>query len=214
MEPFKTYSGLMAPLDRANVDTDAIIPKQYLKSIKRTGFGAFLFDDWRYLDAGGLDVDPAGRRENPDFVLNDPRYREAGILLARENFGCGSSREHAVWALSDFGFRVVIAPSFADIFYGNCFKNGVLPIALPHADVDALFDAAGGEKPVRAEVDLPAQRVRLEDGREFGFEIDAYRKDNLVQGLDDIGLTLQHAGAIREYEDRRREAKPWLFREL
>lgn len=214
MEPFTTYTGIMAPLDRANVDTDAIIPKQYLKSIKRTGFGAFLFDDWRYLDAGGLDVDPADRRENPDFVLNDPRYREAGILLARENFGCGSSREHAVWALADFGFRVVIAPSFADIFYGNCFKNGVLPIALPHAEVDALFAAAGGGETARAAVDLPAQTVRLEDGREFAFEIDAYRKDNLVRGLDPIGLTLEYADAIRDYENKRRAAKPWLFREL
>jgi 3-isopropylmalate/(R)-2-methylmalate dehydratase small subunit len=214
MEPFTKYIGIMAPLNRANVDTDAIIPKQYLKSIERTGFGAFLFDDWRYLDVGGLDVDPAGRRENSGFVLNDPRYRDAGILLARENFGCGSSREHAVWALADFGFRVVIAPSFADIFHSNCFKNGVLPITLPHTDVDALFAAAAGEQPAPAEVDLPAQTVRLDDGREFGFEIDAYRKDHLVRGLDDIGLTLQYADTIREYEDRRRETKPWLFRDL
>ena len=214
MQPFTTHTGIMAPLDRANVDTDAIIPKQFLKSIRRTGFGSFAFDEWRYLDAGGLDVDPASRQENPDFVLNDPRYREASILLARENFGCGSSREHAVWALVDFGFRAVIAPSFADIFYGNSFKNGLLPIALPADEVETLFQAASGDEPARAEIDLPAQTVRLEDGREFAFDIDAYRKNNLVQGLDDIGITLQYADAIRDYEVRRREAKPWLFREL
>lgn len=214
MQPFTTHTGIMAPLDRANVDTDAIIPKQYLKSIRRTGFGAFAFDDWRYLDEGGLDIDPESRRENPDFVLNDPRYRDASILLARDNFGCGSSREHAVWALADFGFRAVIAPSFADIFYGNCFKNGLLPIALPADEVDALFAAAGGERPGTAEIDLAAQTVRLEDGTTFEFEIDPYRKNNLLQGLDDIGVTLQDADAIRAYEGRRREAKPWLFREL
>ncbi len=214
MQAFTTHEGIVAPLDRANVDTDAIIPKQYLKSVKRTGFGPYLFDDWRYLDVGGLDIDVATRRENPDFVLNDPRYRDASILLTRDNFACGSSREHAVWALSDFGIRCVIAPSFADIFYNNCFKNGVLPVELDVVSIDELFAAAQSENAMRARVDLREQTIGLDDERQFGFEIDGYRKNNLLQGLDDIGLTLEHAGAIRAFEDERRREKPWLFRSL
>lgn len=214
MQAFTTHEGKIAPLDRANVDTDAIIPKQYLKSIKRTGFGPHLFDDWRYLDAGDLDTDLATRRENPDFFLNQAKYRDASILLAQENFGCGSSREHAVWALSDAGFRVVIAPSFADIFYNNCSKNGVLAIALKAEEVATLFSQAGGDVPMQARVDLAAQRLLAGPGLEFSFAIDAYRKHSLLRGLDDIGLTLQHADAIRTYEVQRREQKPWLFRDL
>jgi 3-isopropylmalate/(R)-2-methylmalate dehydratase small subunit len=210
MEPFTVFTGVVAPLDRANVDTDAIIPKQYLKSIKRTGFGPFLFDDWRYLDPGDLDVAPASRRPNPAFVLNQPRYRGASILLARENFGCGSSREHAVWALTDFGFRTVIAPSYADIFFSNSFKTGFLPIVLPKADIDALFAEAVAEG-YKLTIDLPAQAVVTPAGRRFGFEIDAFRKDCLINGLDEIGLTLKHAEAIRTFEARRRSQAPWLF---
>jgi 3-isopropylmalate/(R)-2-methylmalate dehydratase small subunit len=214
MEAFTTHSGTVAPLDRANVDTDAIIPKQYLKSIRRTGFGPHLFDDWRYLDAGGLDVDQSTRRENPDFILNDPRYRGASILLARRNFGCGSSREHAVWALAGDGFRAVIAPSYADIFFNNCFKNGVLPVVLKEEEVSALFENAGADTPLRLTIDLAAQSVSSEDGLSFAFEIDPYLKDNLLKGLDDIGRTLEHVGVIQEYESRRRSEKPWLFRTL
>lgn len=212
MKAFTSHTGVMAPLPRAHVDTDAIIPKQYLKSIKRTGFGPHAFDDWRYLDAGGLDVDPASRRENPDFVLNRPPYRNASILVAGENFGCGSSREHAVWALADFGFRAVIAPSYADIFFNNCFKNGLLPISLETEKVEELLAAAGAGSP--ATIDLAAQTVALTGDRVFAFEIDAYRKDNLLRGLDDIALTLQHADAILAYEQSRRANKPWLFYEL
>ncbi|HUS24679.1 MAG TPA: 3-isopropylmalate dehydratase small subunit [Candidatus Binatia bacterium] len=204
MTPFTVHTGRLLPLDRANVDTDAIIPKQYLKSIRRTGFGPFLFDDWRYLDPGDLSVNPQTRRPNPDFVLNDPRYAGASVLLARQNFGCGSSREHAVWALRDAGFRCVIAPSFADIFFNNCFKNGVLPVLLPGAAVDALFAGVG-----EVTVDLPAQRVRWAGG-EAGFEVDAFRKDCLVRGLDEIALTLSHAGAIRAFEAEHRRRQPWL----
>lgn len=214
MEAFTTHTGIMAPLDRAYVDTDAIIPKQYLKSIKRTGFGPHAFDDWRYLDPGGLDVAVSERRENPDFVLNRQPWRDASILLARENFGCGSSREHAVWALSDFGFRVVIAPSFADIFFNNCFKNGVLPVVLDSKNIDRLFERTADHAGATATVDLAAQSVVLADGDTFHFDIDAFRKDNLLQGLDDIGLTLQHADTIRAFEQARRESRPWLFREL
>ncbi len=213
MQPFVTVTGTVAPLDRPNVDTDAIIPKQYLKSIKRTGFGPNAFDDWRYLDAGGLDVDNASRRPNPDFVLNQPAYREAKILLARENFGCGSSREHAVWALDDFGFRAVLAPSFADIFFGNCFKNGLLPIVLPTAAIDRLFALTAAQAPLRLTVDLPAQRVSG-GGEQWPFEIDAERKRRLLAGLDDIALTLQQAEQIRAYEARRRDEAPWLFADL
>jgi 3-isopropylmalate/(R)-2-methylmalate dehydratase small subunit len=210
MQAFTQVTGLVAPLDRANVDTDAIIPKQYLKSIKRSGFGPFLFDDWRYLDPGDLDIDPATRRVNPQFVLNQPRYQGASILLARENFGCGSSREHAVWALSDYGFRAVIATSFADIFFNNSFKTGFLPIALQPAELDALFAEAGTEG-YRLTVDLPAQTVTTPGGRAFRFDIDPFRKDCLVRGLDEIGLTLHQSEAIRAYEARRKAEAPWLF---
>lgn len=211
MQAFTVVSGKALPLDRANVDTDAIIPKQYLKSIRRSGFGPFLFDDWRYLDAGTLEIDPATRRPNPEFVLNRPSHAGAEILLARENFGCGSSREHAVWALQEYGFRCVIAPSFADIFYTNCFNNGFLPVVLPAAQVQALFAAVAADAQAPIRVDLPAQRVSLPDGRAFAFDIDAGRKDKLVRGLDAIGETLQHAAAIRAYEARRRGEAPWLF---
>jgi 3-isopropylmalate/(R)-2-methylmalate dehydratase small subunit len=209
MQAFTQVTGLVLPLDRANVDTDAIIPKQYLKSIKRTGFGPFLFDDWRYLDAGDLDIDPATRRPNPEFVLNRPQYQGASILLARENFGCGSSREHAVWALSDYGFRAVIAPGFADIFFNNSFKTGFLPVVLKEQEVDALFREAGEGYSIT--IDLPEQTVRSAKGTSFRFEIDPFRKDCLVRGLDEIGLTLQQAGAIRAYEARRKSEAPWLF---
>jgi 3-isopropylmalate/(R)-2-methylmalate dehydratase small subunit len=211
MTPFTTITGTVAPLDRANVDTDAIIPKQYLKSIRRTGFGPFLFDDWRYLDPGDLSVPVASRRPNPEFVLNRPAHRGATILLARENFGCGSSREHAVWALADQGFRCVIAPSFADIFHSNCFKNGVLPVVLPAATVDALFAAGAREAALAVTVDLPAQSVRWA-GSAARFEVDALRKERLVGGVDEIGLTLMHGDAIRAYEERRLRDAPWLFR--
>jgi len=212
MQPFTIHTGVVAPLPRSNVDTDAIIPKQYLKSIKRTGFGPYLFDDWRYLDPGDLDVDPAARRPNPDFVLNQPRYRDASILLAGANFGCGSSREHAVWALLDYGFRAVIAPSFADIFYNNCFKNGFLPIVLKEESVKRMLDDVEAEPGFKLTIDLPRQELRTPHGQTLGFDIDGFRKDSLVQGLDDIGLTLQHADEIRAYEQRRREQAPWLFR--
>lgn len=214
MQAFTTRTGTVAPLDRANIDTDAIIPKQFLKSIKRTGFGPFLFDEWRYLDKGSLDVDISARQENTDFILNDNRYRSASILLTRDNFGCGSSREHAVWALLDFGFHCVIAPSFADIFYNNCFKNGVLPIALDGQTVDRLFVAAEGETALELHVDLTAQQIDVAGMAPIEFDIEAYRKHNLLEGLDDIGLTLAHADAIHAYEEKRREEKPWLFRAL
>jgi 3-isopropylmalate/(R)-2-methylmalate dehydratase small subunit len=210
MQPFTVHAGTALPLDRANVDTDAIIPKQYLKSIRRTGFGPFLFDDWRYLDPGDLSHDPATRRLNPEFVMNRPEYHGATILLTRENFGCGSSREHAVWALADQGFRCVIAPSFADIFYNNCFKNGLLPVALPPAVVDALFAAVAADPAVRLTVDLSAQRVQWLE-RQAAFDVDPYRKDCLLKGLDEIGLSLQHADDIRAYETKRRQDAPWLF---
>ncbi len=211
MKAFTTLNGLVAPLDRANVDTDAIIPKQYLKSIKRTGFGPHAFDDWRYLDPGDLDTPIASRRPNPDFVLNQPRYAGAEILLARKNFGCGSSREHAVWALEDAGFRCVIAPSYADIFYNNSFKNGVLPIILTEGEVDQLFEEAQAAEGYRLQVDLPAQTVTTPGGSVFSFEVDAFRKECLIEGLDDIGLTLQHAEEIRAFEAKHRQAQPWLF---
>lgn len=209
MEKFTRLSGIPAALDRANIDTDAIIPKQYLKSIKRTGFGINLFDHWRYLDPGEPGVDNAKRRVNPDFVLNQEPYRDAQILLARENFACGSSREHAVWALMDFGIRVVIAPSFADIFYNNSFKNGLLPITLSADEIDRLF----GEwrlPDYRLEVDLENQIVRNPSGVEMRFELDAFRKHNLLNGLDDIGLTMQHAEEIREFEKGYYARLSWL----
>lgn len=211
MDKFETFSGLVMPLDRANVDTDAIIPKQFLKSVRRTGFGPNLFDEWRYLDHGEPDQDNSRRPLNPEFVLNEPRYAGADILLARDNFGCGSSREHAVWALQDYGFRVVIAPSFADIFYNNCFKNGVLPIRLGADAVDRLFQQVQAAPDYRLTVDLQAQTVTTPGGEAYGFEVDAFRKHCLLNGLDDIALTLQHADDISSYEERRRREAPWLF---
>ncbi|WP_435100064.1 3-isopropylmalate dehydratase small subunit [Arhodomonas sp. AD133] len=213
MEPLTRVKGVVAPLDRANVDTDAIIPKQFLKSIKRTGFGPNLFDEWRYLDHGEPGQDNSQRPLNPDFVLNQPRYQGASILLARRNFGCGSSREHAPWALADYGFRVIIAPSYADIFYNNCSKNGILPVALSEEAVERLFEETRASEGYSLEVDLPAQTVTTPSGERFAFEIDAFRKHALVEGLDEIGLTLKHADEIRAYEARRREEAPWLFGE-
>ncbi len=213
MEKFETFTGPVAALDRANVDTDAIIPKQFLKSIRRTGFGPYLFDEWRYLDHGEPGMDCAARPRNPDFVLNLPRYRGAQILLARDNFGCGSSREHAVWALSDYGFRVVIAPSFADIFFNNCFKNAVLPITLPGAVIDRLFREVGAREGYRLTVDLWAQSLVTPEGEGIAFEIDPFRRHRLLEGLDEIGLSLRRAEEIRAYEIRRRDEAPWLFPE-
>ncbi len=211
MQKFEKLTGLVAPLDRANVDTDAIIPKQYLKSIQRTGFGPALFDSWRYLDPGEPGMDHSRRRPNPDFVLNQSRYRGAQILLTRDNFGCGSSREHAPWALMDYGFRVIIAPSYADIFYNNSFKNGLLPIVLEHEVVNRLFEDTVAMPGYRLTVDLATQSVTTPSGAVFRFEIDAFRKHCLLNGLDDIGLTLQHVDEIRAYEARRRQETPWLF---
>ncbi len=214
MERFVRHTGLVAPLDRPNVDTDQIIPKQYLKSIRRTGFGVNLFDGWRYLDPGGPDSDHARRRENPDFVLNQPRYRGATILLARENFGCGSSREHAPWALADYGFRALIAPSFADIFYNNCFNNGLLPVVLPAETVDRLFREVEAQEGYRLTVDLEEQVVITPSGERLPFHVEPALRRKLLEGLDDIGLTLERAGAIRAYEARRRREAPWLFQDL
>lgn len=211
MQPFQTLTGLVVPLDRPNVDTDAIIPKQYLKSIKRSGFGPNLFDDWRYLDPGEPDSDNSQRRPNPDFVLNFPRYAGATVLLGRENFGCGSSREHAVWALDDYGIRVVIAPSFADIFFNNSFKSGMLPIVMDAATVERLFREVETSEGYALTVDLAAQTVTTPSGEVIPFEVDAFRKHCLLNGLDDIGLTLQHADEIKAYEARRRQEAPWLF---
>jgi len=211
MEKFETLTAIVAPLDRSNVDTDAIIPKQFLKSIKRTGFGPNLFDEWRYLDHGEPGKDNSNRPINPDFVLNQPRYQDAQILLARENFGCGSSREHAPWALLDYGFRVIIAPSYADIFYNNCFKNGILPIVLDAETVDKLFRAVEEQEGYQLTVDLKQQQIRTPEGEVIPFEIDAYRKQRLLEGLDDIGLTLQHADEIRAYEGQQKQQRPWLF---
>ena len=211
MEPFVVHTGLVAPLDRANVDTDAIIPKQFLKSIKRSGFGPNLFDAWRYLDQGQPEMDNSGRPLNPDFVLNDPRYKGASILLARENFGCGSSREHAPWALVDYGFRAIIAPSYADIFFNNCFKNGLLPIVLPERSVDRLFDDTRAFPGFRLTIDLSQQTIATLDGSlTLSFDVNAFRKHCLLNGFDDIGLTLQHADAIHEFENRRLAQMPWL----
>ncbi len=213
MQQFIRETGVVMPLDRANVDTDQIIPKQYLKSIKRTGFGVNLFDDWRYLDPGEPDTDHSTRRINPEFILNEPRYRDAKILLARDNFGCGSSREHAPWAIMEYGFRAVIAPSFADIFFNNSFKNGLLPLVLDAALVDALFARTQGAETYALTIDLAAQTLLGEDGWSAGFSIDPFRKTCLLEGLDEIGLTLKEADAIRTYESRRRADAPWLFRE-
>jgi 3-isopropylmalate/(R)-2-methylmalate dehydratase small subunit len=212
MEKFTVLNGMVAPLDRANVDTDAIIPKQFLKSINRSGFGPNLFDAWRYLDIGEPGMDPARRVPNADFVLNHPRYKGAAILLARQNFGCGSSREHAPWAMLDFGFRAVIAPSYGDIFFNNCFKNGLLPIALQESEVDRLFHDVAAFPGFRLMVDLAQQTVAYPDGsRAFRFEVDPFRKYCLLNGLDEIGLSLRHADKIREFEERRKAAQPWLF---
>ncbi|OAV02161.1 MULTISPECIES: 3-isopropylmalate dehydratase small subunit [Moraxella] len=214
MEKYTTEIGIVAPLDRANVDTDLIIPKQFLKSIKRTGFGDNLFDELRYLDEGYLGQDISKRPKNPDFVLNQDRYQGATILLARSNFGCGSSREHAPWALSEFGFRTVIAPSFADIFYNNCFKNGMLPVILPESDIDELFKECEANVGYQLTVDLENQKVISPSGKEYDFEVDAFRKHCLLNGLDDIGLTLQNADDIRAYEDKAKAERPWMFKEL
>ncbi|MGD9942414.1 MAG: 3-isopropylmalate dehydratase small subunit [Burkholderiaceae bacterium] len=215
MRSLTVHRGLVAPLDRANVDTDAIIPKQFLKSIKRTGFGPNLFDEWRYLDRGEPGMDNSRRPLNPDFPLNQPRYRGASILLARKNFGCGSSREHAPWALDDYGFRVVVAPSFADIFFNNCFKNGLLPVRLTESEVDWLFDQVNAFVGFELELDLPNQQLRTVDGaRAFAFEVDPFRKDCLINGLDEIGLTLKHADEIREFETKRLKQQPWLAKTL
>ena len=211
MEKFTIFDGLVAPLDRANVDTDAIIPKQFLKSIKRSGFGPNAFDEWRYLDHGEPGMDNSKRPLNPDFVLNQSRYQGAQVLLARENFGCGSSREHAPWALQDYGFRVIIAPSFADIFFNNCFKNGMLPIRLEAGVVDALFKAVETNEGYKLKVDLEQQTITAPDGSVYKFDVDAHRKHCLLNGLDDIGLTLQHVDAIKAFEEKHRAAQPWLF---
>jgi 3-isopropylmalate/(R)-2-methylmalate dehydratase small subunit len=214
MEKFETLTGIVMPLDRPNVDTDAIIPKQFLKSIKRSGFGPNLFDDWRYLDQGEPGMDNSVRPVNPDFVLNQPRYQGAQVLVVRENFGCGSSREHAPWALLDYGFRVIIAPSFADIFYNNCFKNGILPIVLDAAQVDQLFKQVEAEEGYQLTVDLAAQTITTPAGEIISFEIDEFRKHRLLNGLDDIGLTLQHVDDIRAYEKQRQQEAPWLFQSV
>ncbi|MFN7724603.1 MAG: 3-isopropylmalate dehydratase small subunit [Rubrivivax sp.] len=210
MQAFTVHQGLVAPMDRANVDTDAIIPKQFLKSIARTGFGPNLFDEWRYLDKGEPGQNPAERRPNPDFVLNQPRYQGASVLLARKNFGCGSSREHAPWALEQFGFRCIIAPSFADIFFNNCFKNGMLPIVLEEAVVARLFDELAAFPGYSLTIDLPRQVVVKPDGSELPFEVQAFRKYCLVNGFDDIGLTLRHADKIKAFEAERLTRMPWL----
>jgi 3-isopropylmalate/(R)-2-methylmalate dehydratase small subunit len=214
MKSFTVLEGLVAPMDRANVDTDMIIPKQFLKSIKRSGFGPNLFDEMRYLDEGQPGQDCSERPLNPAFPLNQPRYRGATVLLARENFGCGSSREHAPWALEDYGFRCIIAPSFADIFYNNCFKNGILPVVLPAATVDQLFTALYAEEGYRLAIDLEAQEVRTPGGEALRFDVDEARKQGLLKGLDDIGVTLESAAAIRQFEDRWREQSPWLFNRI
>ncbi len=211
MQAFTQLNGLVVPLDRANVDTDAIIPKQFLKSIKRSGFGPNAFDEWRYLDHGEPGMDNSKRKINPDFVLNQARYQGGSVLLARENFGCGSSREHAPWALEDYGFRVIIAPSFADIFFNNCFKNGMLPIVLSADDVDALFKETEDAEGYKLSIDLTAQTITTPSGKSYKFDVDAFRKHCLLNGLDDIGLTMQHQDAIKAFETKHQAAQPWLF---
>jgi 3-isopropylmalate/(R)-2-methylmalate dehydratase small subunit len=211
MQAFTQLNGLVAPLDRANVDTDAIIPKQFLKSIKRSGFGPNAFDEWRYLDHGEPGMDNSKRPLNPDFVLNQSRYQGASVLLTRENFGCGSSREHAPWALEDFGFKVVIASSFADIFFNNCFKNGMLPIVLSAQDVDSLFNEVEANEGYKLNVDLAAQTVTTPSGKAYSFEVDEVRKHNLLNGLDDIGLTMQQQDKIKAFEAKHKQVQPWLF---
>lgn len=214
MKKYTTEQGLVAPLDRSNVDTDQIIPKQFLKSIKRTGFGVNLFDEWRYLDEGYPNQDNSIRPINPDFVLNQPQYQGATILLTRKNFGCGSSREHAPWALEEYGFRTVIAPSFADIFYNNCFKNGMLPVILTEDEVDELFAESESTPNFQLTVDLPQQKVISPSGKQYSFEVDEFRKHCLLNGLDDIGLTLQESEAIKAFEANAKQARPWIFQEL
>ena len=210
MNPFRLHKGLVAPMDRENVDTDAIIPKQFLKSIQKSGFGQNLFDAWRYLDPGYPGQDPASRRPNPDFVLNHLRFKGASVLLARKNFGCGSSREHAPWAIDQYGFRALIAPSYADIFFNNCFKNGLLPIVLPEAQVAQLFDEVAAFIGYELAVDLERQVVVKPDGTELAFDVQPFRKFCLLNGFDDIGLTLRHADKIRAFEAERLLKKPWL----
>ncbi len=214
MTPYTVEQGLAAPLDRANVDTDLIIPKQFLKSIKRTGFGANLFDELRYLDEGYLGLDNSKRPLNNDFVLNQPRYQGASVLLARQNFGCGSSREHAPWALEEYGFRTVIASSFADIFFNNCFKNGMLPVVLPESVVDQLFNECEQQEGYQLTIDLPNQLVKTPSGQEFAFSVDEFRKHCLINGLDDIGLTLQDGESIKNFEVAAKQARPWVFNSL
>ena len=211
MQAFTQLNGLVVPLDRANVDTDAIIPKQFLKSIKRSGFGPNAFDEWRYLDHGEPGMDNSKRKINPDFVLNQARYQGGSVLLARENFGCGSSREHAPWALEDYGFRVIIAPSFADIFFNNCFKNGMLPIVLSADDVDALFEETEASEGYKLNIDLSEQSITSPSGKSYKFDVDAFRKHCLLNGLDDIGLTMQHQDAIKAFETKHKAVQPWLF---
>ncbi|AOS80157.1 MULTISPECIES: 3-isopropylmalate dehydratase small subunit [Hydrogenophaga] len=214
MQKFTLHKGLVAPMDRENVDTDAIIPKQFLKSIRKTGFGPNLFDEWRYLDKGEPGQDPASRKPNPDFVLNQPRYEGASVLLARKNFGCGSSREHAPWAIDQYGFRSVIAPSFADIFFNNCFKNGLLPIVLPEATVGRLFDEVAAFPGYELTIDLERQVIVEPNGQEIPFDVQPFRKYCLLNGLDDIGLTLRHKDKIAQYEAQRLATKPWLAHTL
>ena len=214
MEKFTVHQGIVVPLDRENVDTDAIIPKQFLKSIKKTGFGPNLFDEWRYLDHGEPGMDPATRKPNPDFVLNQPRYAGASILLARQNFGCGSSREHAPWALQQYGFRAILAPSFADIFFNNCFKNGLLPIQLPDATIARLFDDVAAFPGYQLTVDLQRQRIVRPDGTEIEFDVQPFRRECLLNGWDDIGLTLRHVDEIKAFEAQRLATKPWLAHTL
>ena len=214
MKAFTRINALVAPLDRANVDTDAIIPKQFLKSINRTVLGPNAFDEWRYLDHGEPGMDNSTRPLNPDFSLNQPRYQGAQVLLTRKNFGCGSSREHAPWALDDYGFRAVIAPSFADIFFNNCYKNGLLPIVLDEPVVDQLFQETEAEEGYALDIDLAAQTVTTPDGQSFAFDITEHRKHCLLNGLDEIGLTLQHADEIKAFEDKRKQAQPWLFNQV
>jgi len=211
MKPFITYTGIVAPLDRANVDTDAIIPKQFLKSIKKTGFGPHLFDEWRYLDHGEPGMDITQRKKNPEFVLNQPRFEKATILVARENFGCGSSREHAPWAIEDYGFRAILAPSFADIFFSNCFKNGILPIILPAETIDDLFKAINKQEGYSLTIDLENQFVILPSDNKINFQVDAFRKHCLVNGLDDIGLTMQHSETIKAFEKNYYQKNSWLL---
>ncbi|WP_049349467.1 3-isopropylmalate dehydratase small subunit [Neisseria lactamica] len=211
MKAFTKITAIVAPLDRSNVDTDAIIPKQFLKSIKRSGFGPNAFDEWRYLDHGEPGMDNSKRPLNPDFSLNQPRYKGAQILLTRKNFGCGSSREHAPWALDDYGFRAIIAPSFADIFFNNCYKNGLLPIVLTEEQVDQLFKEVEANEGYQLSIDLAEQTLTTPSGETFTFDITEHRKHCLLNGLDEIGLTLQHADEIRDFEEKRRQSQPWLF---